>query len=61
MSYRITLTTTHFKDFGRASETFAMAQKTLLEDETVRLIEPQPGVWVVAFFNADDNSFIGCL
>ena len=61
MSYRITLTTTRFKDLGRATETFARAEKTLMEDEYVRLIEPQPGTWVVALFNSDDDSLIGCL
>jgi hypothetical protein len=61
MSYRITLTTTHFKDFDRASATFAKAERTLLEGEIVRLLEPTPNTWVVAFFNADDDSFIGCL
>jgi len=61
MSYRITLTTTHFKDFDRANALFAMAEKTLLKGEIVRLLEPTPNTWVVAFFNADDDSFIGCL
>jgi hypothetical protein len=61
MSYRITLTTTRFKDFDRANETFAIAEKTMLEGEIVRLLEPTPNTWVVAFFNADDDSFIGCL
>ena len=61
VSERITLSTTHFKDFARASETLALAQKTLLDGELVCLLEPQPNVWIVAFFNADDFSFIGCV
>ena len=50
-----------FTDFNLASEIFALAQRTILEGEVVRLIEHQPGVWAVAFINAAHPSLVECL